>query len=147
MAGVNNNLIPPVKGEIRNPKGKAKGTVHIKTMAKAIFEDMDTWNRLPVKDKNQIKQLREMVGKNKTYGQALLYAWLQMSLKDPRFATIVLELMDGKGKTELDVDGSFFTDNKLIIEVVDKRKDKTLIEEPEEVDYNKDDESSQRNPE
>ena len=31
MAGVNNNLIPPVKGEIRNPKGKAKGTLNSKT--------------------------------------------------------------------------------------------------------------------
>lgn len=134
-------------GQSGNPSGKPKGTIHIKTLAKQIFENMDTWDRLPVKNKAQIKELRDMVGSDKTYGQALLYAWLQKSLQDPRFATIVLELMDGKGKTELATDGSFFTDNKLTIEVVDKRKDKTLIEEPEEVDYNRDDESSQRNPE
>ncbi len=39
MAGVNNNLIPPVKGEIRNPKGKPKGTKHITTHIQELMED------------------------------------------------------------------------------------------------------------
>lgn len=118
MAGVNDNLIPPKKGEIRNPKGKPKGTVHIKTLAKQIFENMDTWDRLPTKDKKQVEMLRDMVGKDKTYGQALLYAWLQKSLQDPRFASIVLELMDGKGKVEHGIDPDLFDINEFTIKVV-----------------------------
>lgn len=106
---------PGVSG---NPKGKAKGTIHIKTLAKQIFEDPDTWNRLPVKDQSQVKALRDMVGKDKTYGQALLYAWLQKSLQDPRFATIVLELMDGKGKVEHGLDADLFDVTELTIKVV-----------------------------
>lgn len=38
MAGVNDNLIPPVKGEIRNPKGKPKGTPNAKTRYKRFLE-------------------------------------------------------------------------------------------------------------
>lgn len=105
-------------GQSGNPKGLRKGTIHIKTLAKQIFEDMDTWERLPVKDKNQIKQLREMVGSDKSYGQALLYAWIQKALQDPRFATIVLELMDGKGKVEHGIDPDLFDLNEFTIKVV-----------------------------
>lgn len=39
MAGINNNLIPPVKGEIRNPKGKPKGTKHLTTWIQNLLED------------------------------------------------------------------------------------------------------------
>lgn len=113
-------------GESGNPEGKPKGSVHIKTLAKQIFEDMDTWDRLPIKDKNQINQLREMVGKDKSYGQALLYAWIQKALQDPRFATIVLELMDGKGKTEIGLDTDLFKEAELTIKVV--KVDNTDIE-------------------
>lgn len=110
----------------RRVNGPPKGTVHIKTLAKQIFENMDTWDRLPIKDKGQIKQLREMVGKDKSYGQALLYAWLQKSLQDPRFASIVLELMDGKGKTEIGIDTDLFKEAELTIKVV--KVDNTDIE-------------------
>jgi hypothetical protein len=37
--GINGNLIPPVKGEIRNPGGKPKGTKHINTWVQEILED------------------------------------------------------------------------------------------------------------
>lgn len=113
-------------GESGNITGKPKGSIHIKTLAKQIFEDMDTWDRLPIKDKGQVKQLREMVGSDKSYGQALLYAWLQKSLQDPRFATIVLELMDGKGKTEIGLDTDLFKEAELTIKVV--KVDNTDIE-------------------
>lgn len=38
MAGVNNNLIPPIKGEVRNPKGKPKGTQNARTRYRRILE-------------------------------------------------------------------------------------------------------------
>jgi hypothetical protein len=39
MAGVNNNLIPPKKGEVRNPKGKPKGTIHLSTHIQNLLND------------------------------------------------------------------------------------------------------------
>ena len=39
MAGVNDNLIPAKKGEIRNPKGKPKGTKHISTHIREMLDD------------------------------------------------------------------------------------------------------------
>lgn len=117
MAGVNDNLIPPVKGEIRNPKGKAKGTIHIKTLAKRIFDDPKTWDSLPI-DKAKIKDLKERVGNDKTFGEALLYAWLSKAVTDPRFASIVLELTDGKGKIEHSVDPDLFDLKEFTIKVV-----------------------------
>lgn len=39
MAGVNDNLIPPVKGEVRNPRGKPKGTKHISTWIQNLMDD------------------------------------------------------------------------------------------------------------
>lgn len=33
------NITPPKKGEIRNPKGKPKGTIHISTHIKNLLED------------------------------------------------------------------------------------------------------------
>lgn len=39
MPGVNDNLIPAKKGDVRNPKGKPKGTVHWSTIVKQVLED------------------------------------------------------------------------------------------------------------
>lgn len=39
MAGVNDNLIPPVKGEIRNPKGRTKGSKNLSTYIREMAED------------------------------------------------------------------------------------------------------------
>lgn len=39
--GVNGNLIPPKKGEIRNPNGKPKGTKHISTWIQELLNDED----------------------------------------------------------------------------------------------------------
>ncbi len=68
--------------------------------------------------KDQVAALREKLGQDKTFGEALLYAWLTKSLTDPRFSAIVLELMDGKGKIEHGLDEDLFSSAKLKIEVV-----------------------------
>lgn len=37
--GNNNNLIPPKPGEVRNPKGKPKGTIHLSTHIQNMLND------------------------------------------------------------------------------------------------------------
>jgi hypothetical protein len=39
MAGVNDNLIPPKPGEVRNPGGKPKGTIHLSTAIQQMLDD------------------------------------------------------------------------------------------------------------
>lgn len=39
MAGVNDNLIPAKPGEIRNPNGKPKGTIHLSTRIQNMLND------------------------------------------------------------------------------------------------------------
>lgn len=60
MAGVNDNLIPPVKGEIRNPKGKPKGTKHLSTIIRDVLENLD-WSKTTLKNKDELQKL---YGKN-----------------------------------------------------------------------------------
>lgn len=60
MAGVNDNLIPPVKGEVRNPNGKPKGTKHLSTLIREVGENID-WNKTNLKNK---AELAERYGKN-----------------------------------------------------------------------------------
>lgn len=41
MAGVNDNLIPAQKGEVRNPKGRGKGVKNRATIARKWLEVLD----------------------------------------------------------------------------------------------------------
>lgn len=61
MAGVNDNLIPPQKGEVRNPKGKPKGTLHLSTRIKNILESELDWSKVPIKNG---KELQDRYGKD-----------------------------------------------------------------------------------
>jgi len=56
MAGVNDNLIPAKKGEIRNPKGKPKGTKHLSTLIREIGENID-WSKTTLKNSEQMKEM------------------------------------------------------------------------------------------
>lgn len=49
--GVNGNLIPPKKGEVRNPKGKPKGTKHLSTWIQEMLndEEFETFLQHPTK--------------------------------------------------------------------------------------------------
>lgn len=55
MAGVNDNLIPPKKGEVRNPKGKPKGTIHISTHIQNALNDPDF--ELKLKDGSILREM------------------------------------------------------------------------------------------
>lgn len=53
--GVNGNLIPPVKGEVRNPKGKPKGTIHLSTHIQNMLNDENF--ELKLKDGTLLKEM------------------------------------------------------------------------------------------
>lgn len=55
--GVNGNLIPPKKGEVRNPKGKPKGTKHLSTWIQEMMndEDFEVYLQHPTKGYEEFK--------------------------------------------------------------------------------------------
>jgi len=64
MAGINDNLIPATKGEVRNPYGKSgkdgtKGK-HLKTLIQEIGNNIE-WDKTTLKDK---AQMTAMYGNN-----------------------------------------------------------------------------------
>lgn len=73
MAGANGNFIPIKPGEVRNPKGKPKGTLHLATRIRKIFEENIDWDKIAIRDTEALKQ---RYGKA-TVAQALV--WVQVS--------------------------------------------------------------------
>lgn len=56
--GLNGNLIPPKKGEVRNPKGRGKGSKNLSTLIKHILEEGNLdWTKVPIKNNVQMKQM------------------------------------------------------------------------------------------
>lgn len=93
--GVNGNLIPPVKGEIRNPKGKAKGTIHISTHIQRLMENksfeanildaktgVKEYRGAPVKAIIQVAIVKAVNGDDKARDWLAKYGWTQKSEVD-----------------------------------------------------------------
>jgi len=55
MAGVNDNLIPPVKGEVRNPNGRPKGSKNLATLIRELEREDYNWDLIPIKQKDAAK--------------------------------------------------------------------------------------------
>lgn len=105
MAGVNDNLIPAKKGEVRNPKGKPKGTKNFKT----IIEEF-----LPV----ETDAVNPMSGKMEklSVGQQIIIALLAKAKKgDVSAIKELLDRIDGKAEQKLIHEGGFFNETELII--------------------------------
>lgn len=89
MAGVNDNLIPPVKGEIRNPKGKPKGTKHINTIVQELLNDekftafvrdgiqLKEYKGAPIKAMVKAQILLAVNGDTKAYDSLVKSGWSQ----------------------------------------------------------------------
>lgn len=105
MAGVNNNLIPAKKGEVRNPKGKPKGTKNFKTIIKE-FLDVETDAMNPMSGK--LEKL--------SVGQQVVIALLAKAKKgDVPAIKELLDRIDGKAEQKLIHEGGFFNETELII--------------------------------
>lgn len=71
------NLIPAKKGEVRNPKGKPKGTLNYSTLIKRLLAiDID---KLNIEDES-LKQLYKKLG-IKTTRELILFAQVQKALQ------------------------------------------------------------------
>src|SRR3990167_10637913 len=85
------NLIPAKKGEVRNPKGKPKGTFGLRRILAEIAEDpeIDLLNLKP-DDKANLK---------KRYGtnvkKAIAYGIITRMVTDPHFASKNIERIEG----------------------------------------------------
>ena len=48
------NLIPAKKGEVRNPKGKPKGTKNLATLVRELESEDFDWTHVPIKNKEAV---------------------------------------------------------------------------------------------
>lgn len=93
MAGVNDNLIPPVKGEVRNPGGKPKGTLNSKTIIKR-------WLSLTEDVKNPITGQLE----NMSQLDIMVLKQVQSGRKgDLRALRELLDRLEGKAQQSVDM--------------------------------------------
>lgn len=105
MAGVNDNLIPAKKGEVRNPKGKPKGTKNFKTIIEE-FLTVETDAMNPMSGK--LEKL--------SVGQQVVIALLAKAKKgDVPAIKELLDRIDGKAEQKLIHEGGFFNETELII--------------------------------
>jgi len=93
MAGVNDNLIPPKKGEVRNPNGKKPGTLNSKTILKR-------WLKLEEEITNPI------TGNKEKMSQLDIITLMQLSKARKGELASYKELLDryeGKAKETVDM--------------------------------------------
>lgn len=110
------NLIPAKKGEVRNPKGKPKGTLNLETRVRRLLEGQD---ELPPAIK---KTIVSAVGSNKTALDAMIIVGILQSLQgDHNWGKMIKEWGYGK-----DVDKSEVKSH-VVIQVASK-EDQDLLE-------------------
>lgn len=110
MAGVNDNLIPAKKGEVRNPKGKPKGTKNFKTIIEE-FLSVETDAMNPMSGK--LEKL--------SVGQQIVIALLTKAKKgDVSAIKELLDRIDGKAKIELKHSGEVSTGAKEVAQLLQK---------------------------
>lgn len=57
MTGVNGNLIPASKGEIRNPNGRPKGSKNLTTIVRELEDENFDWSKMPTQQKDGVTKL------------------------------------------------------------------------------------------
>jgi len=83
------NLIPAVKGEIRNPKGRGKGSVSFTTLLKRLLKQ-----KVDIKDQNGNVILKA------TKKRVILLKWMEKAMQgDVRAIEGVVDRIEGKPKT------------------------------------------------
>jgi|SRR6478609_1953042 len=102
------NLKPPVKGEVRNPKGKVPGTLATKTIIRRWLEAKENSINPLTKQKESLTQLDLMV-------LALIKKAKQRN--DVNAFIALLDRMDGKPNQSMQITGD--AENPVAISAVD----------------------------
>jgi hypothetical protein len=88
------NLKPPVKGEVRNPKGRGKGTPNFKTILKRWMFQTETVQNPYTKTKEELSQLDVMV----------LAQVAKARKGDTTAFNALLDRLEGRAKQSIDID-------------------------------------------
>jgi hypothetical protein len=95
------NIKPPVKGEVRNPNGRAKGSLNSKTVIRKWLEMIATETIIdPKTQKKKIVQKKDASGKPLTYFDAMVVAQMQkaVSKNDTAAFSALLDRLEGRPK-------------------------------------------------
>lgn len=96
MAGVNDNLIPPKKGEVRNPKGRGKGVKNRATIARKWLEVLD-------KAKNPVSGEDESM----SFEDRMTLSLIRKALKgDTQAYKALMDSAYGQPKQDIDIEHS-----------------------------------------
>ena len=99
------DLQPAQKGEVRNPKGKPKGTKNWKTIINEIVNV-----QIDNKDENVFVK-----GKKITPQQIIIIQQVQKAMKgDTKSAEVLMNRMDGYPKEDIKIDANVKTDLTII---------------------------------
>jgi hypothetical protein len=120
------NLKPPVKGEVRNPKGKVPGTLATKTIIRRWLEAKENSINPLTKQKESLTQLDLMV-------LALIKKAKQRN--DVNAFIALLDRMDGKPNQSMQITGD--AENPVTISAVDGLTFEQLMQLKYGKDYNK----------
>jgi len=93
MAGKNDNLIPPVKGEIRNPKGRGKGVPNSKTRLLRLLELTEDLKN-PVTGEMEGFTIAEQLD---------LQQIVKAQKGDTKAYTVIMDRLEGKPQQSVDV--------------------------------------------
>lgn len=111
------NLIPAKKGEIRNPKGKPKGTKHLSTIIRELAENVD-WSKTTLKNK---EELQAKYGKNGF--QAMCYVALSKGMAGDTKAMEWLAKYGYGHKLDITSDGERLEGIKVEFVGIDEQQD------------------------
>lgn len=109
------NLIPAKPGDVRNPKGKPKGTLNWSTIVKTILEDEELFNSI-LEDKKKPKWVDKLNKKNGAY--AIAVAMMTKAVSGDDKAAKWLRETGWGNKLEHGLDPDLFDETELTIKVI-----------------------------
>jgi len=105
--GVPENLKPAKKGEVRNPKGRPKGSGKV-NLLKALEEELKKPTRIQIDGKRQTMTMEEAIAKSAA----------ARALKDHRYFKTIIEQFHGFPTAKHEIEGSM----SIIDELYDRAK-------------------------
>lgn len=109
------NLIPAKKGEVRNPKGKPKGTLNWSTVVKRLLDDEEFYQKILATNKKSPEWLKYIPTKNAAH--AIASAMMVKAMSGDKKAADWLRKTGFGDKVDVTTDGKPL--NVALVEFVD----------------------------